>query len=216
MLSEYLNFKKIIDSGEWDAKLEAARNRKKYAKIEELPERYIDAVISVEDKRFFEHKGVDIKAIGQAIYNNFKKQELAEGGSTITQQTAKNIFFTQDHSLSRKIKEMFAAIRLEKTLSKEEIFELYVNNAYFGSGYYTIKEAAEGYFNKSLEKLDLNEMTFLAGVPNAPSVYDPRKNPDLAKQRQIQVLHQMLKNDKITREEEEEIKQQPIKVVELR
>ncbi len=214
MLSEYLHFKGFKDSGEWEEKLELAKTKEHYAKMEELPERYIDAVISVEDKRFFDHEGVDFKAIGKALYNNFRRKELAEGGSTITQQLAKNIFYTQDHSITRKVNEMFAAIELEKNFSKEEIFELYVNNAYFGSGYYTIKEAAKGYFDKTLEELDLNEITFLAGVPNAPSVYNPRLNPDLAKQRQIQVLYQMRKNNKLKIEEEEEIKAQPIRVVE--
>ncbi len=214
--SEYLSFKEFKDSGEWDKKLEIAMNKENYSKYEELPERYIDAVISVEDKRFLGHNGVDIKSTLRAIYHNFRRKELLEGGSTITQQLAKNIFYTQDTSFSRKINEMFSAIELEKIFSKEEIFELYVNNAYFGSGYYTIKEAAEGYFGKTLDELDLNEITFLAGVPNAPSVYDPRVNPTLAKERQLQVLQHMRENNKLTKEEEEKIKSQPIKVVELR
>lgn len=213
LFAQYLEYKEFRQSGEWDKKLEIAKSATNYAEYEELPERYIDAVISVEDKRFFEHSGIDLKSILRAIYNNFRERDLVEGGSTITQQLAKNIFFTQDTSMSRKVNEMFAAIDLEKEFSKEEIFELYVNNSYFGSGYYTIKDAAKGYFNKSLNKLNLNEITFLAGVPNAPSIYDPRENPDLAKQRQIQVLNKMRVNGKLTLKEQREIEKQEIKVV---
>lgn len=211
---EYREFKEFRNSSEWNEKLEKARNKENYAKFNELPERYIDAVISVEDKRYYNHVGLDLKSIGRAIYNNFKKKDLVEGGSTITQQLAKNIFYTQDTSVSRKINEMFAAIKLELEFSKEEIFEMYVNNAYYGSGYYTLKEAAKGYFGKNLDELDLNEITFLAGVPNAPSIYDPRENPDLAKQRQIQVLKKMVLNKKMTVEEKKKIEKQEIKVIE--
>lgn len=214
LLSEYLKFKEFRNSDEWTTKLENARNKENYTIYAELPERYIDAVVSVEDKRYFEHSGVDLLSITRAIYNNILNIDLVEGGSTITQQLAKNIFFTQETSVSRKINEMFAAFELEKEFSKEDILEMYVNNSYFGSGYYNIKDAAQGYFKKSLDKLNLNEITFLAGVPNAPSVYDPRENPDLAKQRQIQVLKKMLLNDKITEKEIEEIEKQEIKVVE--
>lgn len=213
VLSEYLEYKDFRDSGEWEKKIEIAKSSKNYTKYEELPSRYVDAVISVEDKRFYEHEGIDFKSIIRAIYNNFRKKELVEGGSTITQQLAKNIFFTQDTSVSRKINEMYAAIDLEKEFSKKEIFELYVNNSYFGSGYYTIKDAAKGYFGKTLNELDLNEITFLAGVPNAPSIYDPRKNPDLAKQRQIQVLEKMIQNDKLTKDERKRIEDKEIKVI---
>lgn len=146
--------------------------------------------------------------------NNIKNKEMIEGGSTITQQLAKNIFFSQEQSVNRKILEVFASMELEKKFSKKEIFEMYVNNSYFGSGYYNIHDAAEGYFGKKVKDLNLNEITFLAGVPNAPSVYDPRVNPDLAKQRQIQVLRKMLEEGKITEEEKEEVEKEPIKVIE--
>ncbi len=212
-LAQYMDFKKFKESDDWNKRLEEARNKKNYAKYEELPSRYVDAVVSVEDRRFLLHVGVDLKSIGRAIYNNFKSRNLIEGGSTITQQLAKNIFYTQDTSLSRKISEIYAAIELEKEFSKKEIFEMYVNNSYFGSGYYSIKDAAKGYFGKDLDELNLNEITFLAGVPNAPSVYDPRKNPDLAKKRQIQVLNKMVLNNKMTKEERAEIIKEEIKVI---
>lgn len=216
ILAEYTKFKEFKVSNKWNEKIDEAKNKELYSTFDELPERYVDAVISVEDGRYYNHKGVDLRSIGRAIRNNYRTKELVEGGSTITQQLAKNIFFTQETSFSRKISEMFAALELEKEFSKEEIFELYVNNSYFGSGYYSIKEAALGYFGKELDELDLNEITFLAGVPNAPSVYDPRENPDLAKQRQIQVLKRMKTNKKLTLEEYRKIIKQEIKVIEER
>lgn len=214
--SEYIAFREYKNSDKWDESINSVKDKENYATIDELPERYIDAVISAEDRRFFNHIGIDFRSIARAIVNNFKKKELAEGGSTITQQVAKNVFYTQETSFTRKINEMFAALELEKEFSKKEILELYVNNSYFGSGYYSIKEAALGYFGKNLDELDLNEITFLAGVPNAPSIYDPRKNPDLAKQRQIQVLKKMKSNKKLTTEEFKKVEKQKIKVIEKR
>ena len=127
--------------------------------------------------------------------------ELQEGGSTITQQVAKNVCFDQSKNAIRKIAEFFAAYDLEKNYNKKEIFELYVNTAYFVNGYYGIKQASEGYYNKEPKELNLSEASMLAGVPNAPSVYAPTKNPDLAEQRQAQVLKRMLEYGYISQED---------------
>jgi len=124
-----------------------------------------------------------------------------EGGSTITQQLAKNVYFTQEKKMTRKIAEIFMAIEIEKQCSKEEIFELYVNTSYFGDGYYCVKDASEGYFDKEPAEMNLYECTLLAGIPNAPSVYAPTKNPELARQRQGQVIRKMLKQKYLTEEE---------------
>lgn len=172
-----------------------------FVKFEDLSKIYIDAVIATEDRRFYEHGAVDFISIGRAFYTNVKERELKEGGSTITQQVAKNVCFTQKQDLLRKSGEFFAAIDLEKNYSKNQIFELYVNTSYFGNGYYGIKQAALGYYNKKPSELNLDEASMLAGVPNAPSVYAPTKNPDLAKQRQQQVLRKMVKYEYITQEE---------------
>ena len=125
------------------------------------------------------------------MIRNIIEFDFSEGGSTITQQVAKNLCFSQDKKITRKIAELFVVHDLEKDYTKEKILELYVNTNYFGSGYYGIKEAANGYFNKSLDELDLNECALLAGIPNAPSVYSLDANPDLAAQRAAQVINAM-------------------------
>lgn len=172
-----------------------------YIKYSELPENYINAIIAVEDRRFFEHKGVDLISITRAVIKDIQTMSLAEGGSTITQQLAKNTYFTQRKELTRKIAEIFMAFEYEKECTKEEIFELYVNTIYFGDGYYCVYDAAHGYFDKNPQEMNLYESTLLAGIPNAPSVYAPTKNPELAKQRQAQVLNKMVNYKYLTEEE---------------
>jgi membrane peptidoglycan carboxypeptidase len=184
---------------------EIKENTDNYTKYEDLPENYINAVVAVEDRRFFEHNGVDIVSILRAIATDIKTMSFAEGGSTITQQLAKNTYFTQKKQITRKIAEVFMAFQYEKECSKEEIFELYVNTMYFGDGYYSVYDAAQGYFDKNVGDMDLYECTLLAGIPNAPSVYSPTKNPELAKERQAQVLYKMVKYNYLTQEEADKI-----------
>ena len=176
-----------------------------YCTIEEMPDDYINAVIAVEDRRFYKHNGIDPISIGRAIITDIKEMSLAEGGSTITQQVAKNNLFTQEKKATRKKAEKFAARDIDKMCRKNEIFELYVNTSYFGDGYYCVKDAAEGYFDKAPKDMDLYECTLLAGIPNAPSVYAPTKNPELAKQRQAQVLKKMIDNGYLTESEAKDI-----------
>ena len=179
-----------------------------YTKLEDLPEFYKDAVIAVEDRRFYNHGAIDPIALARAVFVNIKSFELREGGSTITQQLAKNIYFTQEKSALRKIAEIFMAYEIEKNCDKDQILELYVNTSYFGDGYYGIKEAANGYFEK--EPIDMNryESSMLAGIPNAPSAYALSEHRDLAEQRQVQVLERMVKYEYITEEEKNEILQE--------
>jgi len=181
------------------------QSQENFCSIKDMPKDYINAVIAVEDRRFYKHNGIDIISIGRAIITDIKEMSLVEGGSTITQQVAKNNLFTQEKKATRKIAEIFAARDIEKECSKDEIFELYVNTSYFGDGYYCVKDAANGYFDKDPKDMDLYECTLLAGIPNAPSVYAPTKNPDLAKQRQAQVLDKMVVNNYLTEEEAEEL-----------
>ena len=183
-------------------------NTENYTEIEDVPEIYLNALVAVEDKRFYKHNGVDIISIGRAIITDIKEMELVEGGSTITQQLAKNTYFTQKKELTRKIAEVFAAIQYEKELSKEEILELYINTCYYGDGYYSIADAALGYFDKEVKFMNTYECTLLVGIPNAPSVYAPTKNPELAKERQIQVLKKMLSQGYITEEEVSKISEE--------
>lgn len=176
-----------------------------YTKLEELPQMYINAVISVEDHRFYQHGGIDIIAIGRAVINDIKAMSFVEGGSTITQQLAKNVYFTQEKKLERKIAEVFMAFDFEKALEKSEILELYLNTSYFGDGYNTVKEASRGYFGKEPKDLTDGECIMLAGIPNAPSVYAPTKNMDLAKQRQKQVALKMVEYGYLTEKQMEDI-----------
>ena len=170
-----------------------------------MPTIYIDAVISVEDKRFENHCGVDFITISRAVWNDIKAMSFVEGGSTITQQIAKNQYYTQEKKLERKFAEIFTAIELEKYCSKQEIFELYVNTIYFGDGYYGIYDAAKGYFGNEPSELSDYEAILLAGLPNAPSAYSPSTNPELAHSRMKIVLSKMVECDVITQEEAEVI-----------
>ena len=133
-----------------------------------LPSTYLDAVVAVEDHRFYIHGGIDLIAIGRAAWNNLWAGELAEGGSTITQQLAKTLYFTQEKRFTRKAAEVFMARALEKTFTKDEILELYVNSIYFGGGYTGVRQASLGYFGKEPSELTKYECTLLAGIHNAP------------------------------------------------
>lgn len=197
----YNMYEKAITEVPLTEKIVQIKSKENYAKIEELPEMYIDAVISVEDHRFYLHNGIDVISILRAIIKDIQAMEFIEGGSTITQQLAKNIYFTQEKEIRRKIAEVFMAFEIEKSCSKNEILELYLNTCYFGDGYYTVKEACRGYFNKELSEMTDYECVLLAGIPNAPSIYAPTKNPELARQRQKQVIDKMVKYGCLTNEE---------------
>lgn len=186
-------------------KVESIRDMENFTVYEELPEIYRNAVISAEDERFFIHNGVDWRAIGRAVLHDIQKMSFAEGGSTITQQLMKNEYFTQEKRLERKIAEMFAAWEIEKEYSKKDIFELYANTIYFGSGYYGIYDAAQGYYGKEPSELTDYEAIMLAGLPNAPSVYSPDTNPELARKRMAQVLARMEDCNVITQEDAEQL-----------
>ncbi len=197
----YNMYKEAFDQMPLAGKVESIRKNENYTKIEEVPQIYIDAVISVEDHRFYKHNGIDIISIGRAMFNDIRTMSFIEGGSTITQQIAKNVYFTQEKEITRKIAEVFAAFEIEKNYKKDEILEIYINTIYYGDGYNTIKEAANGYFRKELNELSDGENILLAGIPNAPSVYAPTKNIELAKQRQKQVIDKMIKYGYLSEEE---------------
>ena len=201
----YNMYKSAIEKISIETMVKNIQSNDKFVSISEMPKDYVNAVIAVEDRRFYKHNGVDIISIGRAIVTDIKNMEMIEGGSTITQQIAKNNMFNQERKLDRKFAEIFASLDIEKACTKDEIFELYVNTCYFGDGYYCIKDAAEGYFKKEPKDMDLNESTLLAGIPNAPSIYAPTKNPDLAKERQGQVIDKMIKNNYLTKEQAKSI-----------
>ena len=204
----YNMYKGALEQMPLSKKVASIIEKENYSKIDEIPQIYKDAVISVEDHRFYKHNGVDIIAIGRAFVNDIKAMEFVEGGSTITQQLAKNIYFTQEKKITRKIAEVFMAFEIEKEYDKNQILELYLNTSYFGDGYYTVKEACKGYFNKELKEMTDYECILLAGIPNAPSVYATTKNSELAIQRQKQVMNKMVEYEYLTQEEANKILEQ--------
>lgn len=183
------------------------RSDPNYVEYEDLPQNYINAVIAVEDHRFRDHGAIDLIAIGRAIYVNVTNFELREGGSTITQQVAKNIFYIteDDHVVARKSAEILTAFDLEDKYSKDEIVELYANTIYFGDGYYGIEEACQGYLDKSATEMNLADCTMMAGIPNAPSVYAPTVNPDLTRSRQEKVISDMVEYGYLAQADSDEL-----------
>jgi len=166
--------------------------------IEKIPQTLISALITIEDKNFYNHSGINLKAILRAILHDIKARSFKQGASTLTQQLAKTLFLSSEKSIDRKIKEAFLTLQIERRYTKNEILELYLNLIYFGSGAYGVEAASQTYFGKSVSDLTLAESALIAGLPKAPSVYSPIKNPDLAKKRRDIVLKQMLSEKIIT------------------
>jgi len=181
--------------------LEELQGKENYTQYEKVPEIYYKALVAVEDRRFYKHNGFDIIGTSRAIYNDIKANELLEGGSTISQQLAKNLYFPQDNTLPRKIAEIFMAMKIEREYEKEDVLEFYVNGIYYGSGYYSIYDASKGYFGKEPKDMSDYECTLLVGIPNAPSVYSLDVRPDLAEQRQKKVVECMVDVEYITEDE---------------
>lgn len=189
----YFMYKGALEKASLTQTVQSIREKENYTTIDQIPQTYLEAVVSVEDHRFYSHFGLDPLAIGRALVNDIKAGAFVEGGSTITQQLAKNMFFNQEKELTRKAAEVFASLDIERNYTKDEILELYVNSIYFGSGYYCVGDASEGYFEKEPMEMTEYESTLLAGIPNAPSAYDPTVNPRLAQERQMQVISRMVK-----------------------
>lgn len=201
----YVMYREAMEKRPLRERIEEIRRTESFVSYSELPQFYIKATISIEDHRFERHGGIDLIAIARAAWMDIKAMSFVQGGSTITQQLAKNMLFTQEKRIERKVAEIFAALEMEADNTKEEIFELYANTAYFGSGYYGIYQAARGYFGKEPSELDDYESAMLAGIPNAPSVYSPDVNPELASERVHQVLSSMVKHKMLTQEEADKI-----------
>ena len=181
-------------------------NSENYVTIDKIPSTYLNAVVSIENKRFYEIGAIDFISLSRAIITNLNTKSLTEGGSTITQQLAKNLYFSQEKNFTRKIAELFVAMDIEKQLnSKDKILELYVNKIYYGDGYTGIYNASMGYFKKEPCNLTLYEQTLLAGLPNAPSVYALSNNSSLSYQRQNQVVSAMAEQGFISKEEADKI-----------
>ena len=169
-----------------------------YVKYEDIPAQIVTAMVSIEDKRFYQHAGVDIRALARSAKAIIESGKLSQGGSTITMQLARNIYLTTEKSWERKIKEIFIALELEKVYSKNKIMEFYLNNIYFANGYYGIQAASRGYFSSELKDLSLSQITFLCAIPNSPSYYDPMTNFDNTISRRNRILENMYEDGKIS------------------
>jgi len=172
-----------------------------YIIYDDLPNHLINAVLAIEDRKFFNHFGIDFFSIARAVLKNIKSARYAEGASTITQQLAKLYFLSSKKTLKRKFTEILLAIKLERYFSKEEILELYLNKAYFGSGNYGINSAAQDYFSKKINQLNIHEAALLAGLLKAPSKFSPKTNPSLSEERTNIVLSAMVEAGFISEEE---------------
>jgi len=183
--------------------------------LQKIPDNLKKAIINVEDARFFEHSGIDLRAIARALWVDIKGGGYIEGGSTITQQLARNILLTQKKAITRKIQEVFLAMKIEQNYTKEEILERYLNQIYLGHGTYGVEAASRLYFGKSVTQLELHQIALLAGLPKSPNGYSPYSNPTGAKQRRNVVLSQMAKYGSISQAQAELYKKKPLDVVPL-
>lgn len=194
---------KIYDSaGGVIAELKNERNIR-YLTSEEIPESVKDAFVSVEDKRFYKHNGVDFLALTRAVTKLINKDAITQGGSTITQQLARNVFLTHEVSWQRKVKEMFIAWELERTYSKDQILEFYVNNIFYANNCYGIEAASQKYFGKTISECSVSEAAFLCAIPNSPSRMDPLDHKENTLKRRDVILEAMYENKKLSKEEYE-------------
>lgn len=198
----------LSDSGEPIAEFYV--ERRIVIPLKEVPKHLMDATLAVEDSSFYQHVGVDLRGIARAFVNNLRAGRIKEGGSTITQQLARNMFLTLERSLSRKIREAILSMQIERRYTKNEILEFYLNQVYYGSGAYGVEAAARTYFNKAVPELTLPEAALLAGLPRAPSLYSPFRDTVRARERMKHVLRRMVASGKIGPEEAEEAWMKPI------
>lgn len=202
----YTMYREAVNKYDITRKIDDIRSSEGYLKKEDIPVDFTNAILAIEDRKFYEHGPVSFSSILRATITNIQTMKLAEGGSTITQQLAKNLYFTYEKKFSRKVAEVFVANKLEKQYSKDEILEIYCNLIYFGNGNYGVNNASKAYFKKSPKELDLYEITMLAGIPNAPSVYSLDENKDLAKKRQDEVIAAMVDCKYITYDQASQVK----------
>ncbi|MCI8609921.1 MAG: transglycosylase domain-containing protein [Firmicutes bacterium] len=188
----YQMYEKALEELPLEEKVEEVTGQEHFTPLTKLPKTYLDAVLAVEDRSFYEHHGFNLRSTARAVIRNFQEKELVEGGSTITQQLAKIWYFDLNKKFDRKVAELLMALHIENLYEKDEILEFYLNSIYFGSGYYNVYDASMGYFDKAPKDMTDYECTLLAGIPNAPSVYSPDVSPDLAEQRRKQVVQCMV------------------------
>ena len=184
--------------------------------LNDLPDLLIEGTVAVEDKRFYQHHGYDPIRIMKALYKNIASQNIVEGASTITQQTIKNLYLTQEKTYSRKIKELFLSVEAELHYTKEEILETYFNTLYYGHGIYGIQNASQFYFNKSSDELTVAETAMLIGIPNSPNNYSPYLNEEKSRNRQLIVLNVMKNQNLITQQQYNQAKQEKLMLADFK
>jgi penicillin-binding protein 1A len=181
--------------------------------LNDIPKNLRNATVAIEDRRFYKHSGIDMKGVARAIWQNLRGQRMAQGGSTITQQLARNVYLTQRKTINRKVQEAVLAILMERSFTKQKILELYLNQVYYGSGAFGVQAASRVYFGKDVGKLDLAQCAMIAGMPQKPSGYSPHEDPEAAKGRRNIVLDYMAKEGYITAEQRDEAKAEPLHVI---
>lgn len=189
----YGNYKQVIGDISLADKVDEVRNVETYVKIDDISETFKDSIVAIEDIRFYNHGAVELKSLLRAVLIDLKEKKVLQGGSTITQQVAKNLYFDNNQNFLKKIAEMFVAFDLEENYSKDEILELYVNIIYYGDNNYGIKEASNNYFNVEPIDLDYDQSTLLAGLPQAPSAYALGEHYEAAQERQKEVIEALEK-----------------------
>ena len=195
--SGHTKYKEAIDTISLSDKINEIRSSDTYVEIDDISETFREAIVAIEDMRFYDHGAIELKSLLRAVLVNLREKEVLQGGSTITQQVAKNLYFNHDQNFIKKIAEMFVAFDLEKNYSKDDILELYVNIIYYGDNNYGIKEASNNYFGVEPIDLDYDQSTLLAGLPQAPSAYSLGENYELAKERQEEVIEALEKFKKL-------------------
>ena len=183
--------------------------------LKDVPENFTKALIATEDKNFYRHHGYDIAGLVRSTVQNLAARRVVQGASTLTQQLARVLFLNNERTFDRKLKELFIAARIEKTISKDQILEMYMNSVYLGAGAYGVEGASQIYFDKHLKDCTLAELALIAGLPQAPSVYNPFNNPELALKRRDQVLTRMYKMRYITRDEYNSAKEEKLKLAKM-
>ena len=198
----YIRYKRELEALPLEAAVSAYSKDPDYVPFDQIDEDFVNAVIAVEDKRYFKRSGYDLIALCRALYHNFLAGGMVEGGSTISEQIAKNLYMDgYVNGLEEKTAEIFIMLELEKVFSKEELFALYANMNYYGDGYWGIRAAAEGYFGADPSDLSLGQASMLAGIPNAPAIYQLSTGYEGARSRQEWVLLTMCNNGYISEAE---------------
>ena len=181
--------------------------------LKDIPKNLRNATVAIEDRRFYKHSGIDMRGIGRAIWQNLRRQELDQGGSTLTQQLARNVYLTQEKSIQRKVQEAVIAILMERKFSKDKILELYLNQVFYGSGAFGVQAASRVYFGRDVKDLDLSECALIAGLPQKPTGYSPHRYLDAALSRRADVLNAMYREGYITAEQRDKAKAENVHIV---